>query len=1658
MKRKITHYALLAFGLVALPIGFMIFSGEKSIERKEKNEITSLRDQHKDFLNKSPFTETLKMTRAERKAQGLPPNKYFEQLWELSINPATGRTEPEKIYETQEMLKRGLSKRAPGDDANNPWIERGPNDIGGRTRAIMFDPNDSSNRRVYAGGVSGGLWVNNDITSSTSQWSRVQNVPGNLSVTSITVDPRDSNIWYLGTGEQYTAGDVVGSGIYRSTDGGTSWQSLAIPPAGAGSFDFNASNLFLSGIFYVNDILAWNNIAQNRTELFVGVGAHVYGDAANPTNWLGLQTAGLYRSIDNGATWNRIESTNMSFVFSGADYFFIPNDFEIGADNTLWMGTITTPGIGGAGGGRVFSSTNGATWTEAAGSPLNDSNRVEIEVSTTDANKLYALTQGSGNTPVHIYRTTNKFGSVTETALPNDADNGISANDFTRGQAFYDLMIEADPTNDDIVYVGGIDLFRSANSGNSWGQISKWSNNPGLAGLPVSLVHADQHAMTFRPGNSNQAIFGTDGGVYYANSLSTAQNSNVFGARNNNYNVTQYVKAGIGPDGAGDTSGIFTAGAQDNGSQAFRNTVPGINGSEELSDGDGFYTFVDKDGQYMTATFVRNVIYRFNLPWDGRGRRQGGATTLVSDQSTGDFVNQMGYDSDANFMLTNASAGSSFAIKTINVAANSNTNITNALLTSKPTALTPSPFENNVWYVGTATGQMLRLTNVGVGSANWSEIATPFVGSVSSVRLGETANDIMVTMHNYGVTSVWYSSDAGANWVSKEGDLPDIPVRDMLQNPLDRNEVIVGTQLGVWVTTNFDAANPTWNQSQNGMSDASVTSFDYWAINGDDNNNKIIASTYGRGVFTGSFTANGTSDTTAPSVPTNLTAANTTQTTTDLSWTASTDNVGVTGYDVYQDGVVVTTVTGTSYNVTGLTANTSYSFVVRAKDAAGNESADSNIAAITTSGTTGGGGCSGGITAFPYDEGFEGGFGDWTQGSGDDFDWIRRSGGTPSNNTGPSAADEGSFYVYVETSNPNNPNRTTILNSPCFDLSGETTADYSFRYHMTGNAVGELRLEASSDNGTTWTSIWSRSGDQGNSWNSAAVNLDSYTGSSMQLRYVGTSGNSWQGDMAVDRISLFTGSTADTTAPTAPTNLTGTNTTQTTTDLSWTAATDNVGVTGYDVYQDGTLVTTVTTTNYTATGLTANTSYAFIVRAKDAAGNESADSNTANVTTTGSTGNGCTAGITSFPYNQGFEGGFGDWTQGSGDDFDWIRRSGGTPSNNTGPSSADEGSFYVYVETSNPNNPNRTTILNSPCFDLSGETSADYSFRYHMTGNAVGVLKLEASSDNGTTWTEVWSRSGTQGNAWNTANVNLDSYAGASLQLRYVGTSGNSWQGDMAVDRISLSTDGTTAGNGCTGGIASFPYNQGFEGGFGSWSQGSGDDFDWIRRSGGTPSNNTGPSSADEGTFYVYVETSNPNNPNRTTILNSPCFDLSSAASATFGFRYHMTGNAVGELKLEASSDNGITWTEVWSRSGTQGNAWNTATVNLDSYVGDSMQLRYVGTSGNSWQGDMAVDAVSLSTSGTTAVNDEFTNSSIDGSELFEVTFYPNPVSENVLYLNTSMKSTINYTIMSVAGQLVDKGVVSNNSINVQRLPQGVYIIRVATKNSKEIISQFIKR
>ncbi len=260
-----------------------------------------------------------------------------------------------------------------------------------------------------------------------------------------------------------------------------------------------------------------------------------------------------------------------------------------------------------------------------------------------------------------------------------------------------------------------------------------------------------------------------------------------------------------------------------------------------------------------------------------------------------------------------------------------------------------------------------------------------------------------------------------------------------------------------------------------------------------------------------------------PTEPTNLTASNTTANQTTLTWNESTDNVGVTAYDVYQDGVVVQTASDTTTVVTGLTPETTYSFSVIAKDAAGNESAASNSINVST--LVAGPGCLNGLIA-PYSESFENGIGDWTQASGDDLDWIINTDGTPSNATGPSNAVDGSSYIYVEASGNGTgyPSKQAILNSPCLDLNDATAATFSFQYHMFGASdFGSLDVEASSDDGATWTSVWNRSGSQENSWQNATIDLSAYLGFGLQLRFVRVTGGTWRADAAIDNIQFTVG-------------------------------------------------------------------------------------------------------------------------------------------------------------------------------------------------------------------------------------------------------------------------------------------------------------------------------------------------------------------------------------------------------------------------------------------------------------------------------------------------------------------------------------------------------
>lgn len=419
---------------------------------------------------------------------------------------------------------------------------------------------------------------------------------------------------------------------------------------------------------------------------------------------------------------------------------------------------------------------------------------------------------------------------------------------------------------------------------------------------------------------------------------------------------------------------------------------------------------------------------------------------------------------------------------------------------------------------------------------------------------------------------------------------------------------------------------PTNNPSQSGawVYDSDMDSWD------DEDFDAIVpypTDTYLASIWGGSAPA----DTQAPSVPTGLAASNVTSSSVDLDWNASTDNVGVTGYKIYINGSNPISVTGTSLTVTGLSASTSYAFTVSAYDAASNESSQSSAANATTSGTGGGG--SGLPSGWAYQDigspGVAGGAsensGSYTiQASGSDI-WgtsdkfgyayvpvsgdceitARVAGLTNTNGWAKAGvmireslnADSRHAFALVSYSEGVAFQRRTATGGGSSNTGGSGSAPYWVRLNRSGDTLTAYV----SSNGTSWTQLNSLT---------ISMNTNVYAGLA-----VTSHNNSQLTTSVVDNVTVTGSSGTDTQAPSVPTGLAYSNVTTESVDLDWNASTDNVGVTGYKVYTDGSNPVSVTGTSVTMSGLSENTGYTFTVSAVDGASNESSQSSGISVTT-----------------------------------------------------------------------------------------------------------------------------------------------------------------------------------------------------------------------------------------------------------------------------------------------------------------------------------------------------------------------------------------------------------------------------------------------------------
>ena len=403
---------------------------------------------------------------------------------------------------------------------------------------------------------------------------------------------------------------------------------------------------------------------------------------------------------------------------------------------------------------------------------------------------------------------------------------------------------------------------------------------------------------------------------------------------------------------------------------------------------------------------------------------------------------------------------------------------------------------------------------------------------------------------------------------------------------------------GYKIYKNGSLLTTTAGTSYNVTSLSAATSYSFYVIAYDAAGNSSSQSN------TVNVTTNNAPDTQAPTAPTSLTSSNVSQTGVNLSWTASTDNVSVSEYIVYKDGVQLATTSSTAYSVTGLTANTAYSFYVKATDAAGNVSSASNTVNVTTA--------SGGLTYCS------------SNGQIVTDEWIQKVVfGSINNNSG---ANGGYADFTAMTTSVVKGSNQTITITPGW--SGTVYAE-GFSVWIDYNQDGDF----DDANEQVASIAASKNTPVSSSFTIAANATNGTTRMRVSMKYNGipTACESFQyGE--VEDYSISISGDVDTEAPSAPTSLISNNVTQTEVDLSWTASTDNIGVAGYQLFKNGSLLTTTTSTSYHVTGLTAGTSYSFYVNAVDAAGNTSTNSNTINVTTQNASVTYCTSGGSNVSY------------------------------------------------------------------------------------------------------------------------------------------------------------------------------------------------------------------------------------------------------------------------------------------------------------------------------------------------------------------------------------------------------------------------------------------
>lgn len=754
------------------------------------------------------------LKRAPLETDTVPTHRYLEAMQHTESMPRYSSTRRAGVLSRRTLRSIGME-----EPAQDQWEHLGPNNVGAPARAIVVHPTEP--RVMYAAGVVGGIWKTRNGGES---WRPVANALAGLAVCSLALDPADPNVVYAGTGEGFYPSDHVrGGGIFKTTDAGRTW--LHLPATGGPDFH------------YVNDLV----VSPNDSRL-------IY--AATRT--------GVWLSGDGGSRWAKV----------------LEPDTPGGALDLVVRGDQNPEHILAACGlerARVYRSTDRGhlgSWRVVLSKP--EMGRTSLALAPSDQNVVYAMAASTESTRhrdgfLGVYRSTdggNTWRPRAENADAHKLNTMLLSSAFQAmctpqktflNQGWYANVIAVDPADPEIVWAGGVDLFRSDDGGANWGVASYWwARPPYVQKLYETHCGVDQHAIVFHPdydGIDNETmVVGNDGGVWITHNarsgitsgdacyLPTVSSSVAWRSLNRGYAAAAFYHGASFLDGK-----AFVGGCRDNGT--LRGSVDlGPDAWVTLAGGDG--GFVAVDPRNPEVIYAEDCGLSIRKSVDGGMRFEPAISGITEAAANFLFVAPFTIDQRNPSVLW---TGGSVPWRSVNGAVTWSQAGTRGPSQRPVSAIAISPRDSDHVLMGTADGYIFHTDGAfrADPSTTWTHVR-PVAGFVSSIVFSPISDSVVyATCSTFGQPHVLKSADAGHSWIPSDGNgfqaLPDVPALSAAIDPHQPSRIYVATDIGIFVSTN---AGTSWAVEHGNIDNVAT---EYLSI--DPRSRSLLAFTRGHGVY-----------------------------------------------------------------------------------------------------------------------------------------------------------------------------------------------------------------------------------------------------------------------------------------------------------------------------------------------------------------------------------------------------------------------------------------------------------------------------------------------------------------------------------------------------------------------------------------------------------------------------------------------------------------------------------------------------------------------------------------------------------------------------------------------------------------------------------------